>query len=74
MISLIKSIVGAISAVFTFFINLLISFFQFIRLIPSIINSLSSILVIFPQFSLVYIGFGITVTVLLFLINRKADS
>lgn len=74
MISLIKSIVDAIGAVFQFFLNLLVSFFQFIRLIPSIINSLASVLVVFPAFSVVYITFGITITVLLFLINRKADT
>lgn len=74
MISLVKSLLNTVSAVVQFLINLLYSLFQFIRLIPSIINSLASILVVFPSFSLVYISLGITVTVLLFLVNRKVDT
>lgn len=71
MIQLLQSIVDAISAVWQFFINSITSLINLIMMIPGIISSISSMLVVLPSYAAVYFTAGISLTVILFMLNKE---
>lgn len=71
MIQLLQSIVDAISAVWQFFINSITSLINLIMMIPGIISSVSSMLVVLPAYAAVYFTAGISLTVILFMLNKE---
>lgn len=71
MIQFLKSIVDAISAIFQLVINSVQSLINLILLIPSIITSISSMAILLPAYAYVYFIGGISLTVILFMMNKE---
>lgn len=74
MINLLKSIVDSITTLISLVISIIASLINFITHIPTYINLLLQMLNVVPTFAYSYAVAGISITVILFLLNRKSGQ
>ena len=70
MLGVLKAIWDAISLLFTFAVNMLLSLFTFISMIPTYISYIFTLVSVVPPFAVIFFTAGITLTVVLFMLNR----
>ncbi len=71
MIELLRSIVDTIGALINFIINTILGLITFITMIPSYVSYIASLITVVPPFATIFFTAGITLTIILFLINRQ---
>lgn len=74
MINLFRSILETIILLVSFVINLIVSIFQFIANIPFYLNYVVSLTSVVPTFALTFFTAGISLTLILLIINRQQGA
>lgn len=71
MLGLLKAILETITMLINFLINIIVGLIQFITMIPTYFQFVIGLADIVPPFASVFFTAGITLTIMLFLINRE---
>lgn len=71
MIELLRSIVDTIGRLVTFIINTILGLITFITMIPSYLSYIAQLITVVPPFRTLFFTAGITITIILFLIDRQ---
>lgn len=71
MLGLLKAILETITMLVNFLINIIVGLIQFITMIPTYFTFVISMVDVVPPFATVFFTAGITLTIMLFLINRQ---
>lgn len=71
MLGLLKAILETITMLVNFLINIIVGLIQFITMIPTYFQFVIGLGDIVPPFATVFFTAGITLTIMLFLINRE---
>ena len=71
MLELLRSIIETVSMLITYLFNIIKGLVQFIIMIPTYVSWIAGLRAVVPPFATVFFTAGITITVILFLINRQ---
>lgn len=72
MLGILQSILETITLVIQFIINMIVGLVHFILMIPTYFTFVISLVDVVPAFATVFFTAGITLTIILFMINREA--
>lgn len=72
MLGILKAILETITMLVDFIINVIIGLINFIGMIPTYFTFVISLIDVVPAFATIFFTAGITLTIILFVINREA--
>lgn len=72
MLGILQTILETISLVIQFIINAIVGLINFLLMIPTYFTFTISLVDVVPTFATVFFTAGITLTIILFVINRQA--